>query len=769
MSKRIKVVGVIQDAASNLTGFRLVSLDSLGSPAAVADINLKNAEVLYNQCGFVNCIWAPGTNTLNMLDGNLSDLPVFVELNTQTKGANVACTDLENTTNVKKGDTPLTGASDISVLKNSALVIVAEVVKNAVTQGYYVIDTKGVIFPIDFATLKLWAFGDATHKPYQFYNIHTVKARTLDILDITEPQAVQAKVQPAQAPIQQKPAMSQKEKEALLASKKKELEQNIANEAKATRKFDAIASNTSLEVAQQGATLVNGTLVVRQTEVDNAGEVTCSVDGKTKSTLQLDGKFLRTLISLKSARAFYYALVSGINRYAVSSIDTAAVTHDTLLYNPKFMASLHEAEFVFILIHEVMHLTMLHHSRRGNRDPYVFNLVCDLYINALICKEFGLTWEDCITVKPLKEKTSASSSSSLDVGILPVSRDSICGIYSHKLNLESDCVENMYTELLLENPNLITFLHDKLDSVKISEITDPQELQEALMATIRFRGEVITLKLKDPNQESDDGESDASGGDMGWSPDVVETYPLDTEPAERERKAKQIIANAITVTGHLEGCALEGSSSMALRLAQEALAPKIDWRSVIRTTLRKLGSSYMTLAKPDRRFVHDQKILPGKKKIYDGLDKVFFCIDTSGSISDKDIGIVLKQIKQMLKVFKQVSAKVIYWDNTVNNVESLEGEKDYERFVKTTKAKGGGGTDCNVVFDYLKTTYKINLNSALLEPYTVIIFTDGYFGKLREEYKKFRDTLFVIQDNKNFTAPFGRAIHVKTFNTDGDQ
>jgi predicted metal-dependent peptidase len=34
------------------------------------------------------------------------------------------------------------------------------------------------------------------------------------------------------------------------------------------------------------------------------------------------------------------------------------------------------------LVHELFHKILLHNTRRGNRDPYVWNVACDYVINA---------------------------------------------------------------------------------------------------------------------------------------------------------------------------------------------------------------------------------------------------------------------------------------------------------------------------------------------------------------------------------------------------
>lgn len=49
--------------------------------------------------------------------------------------------------------------------------------------------------------------------------------------------------------------------------------------------------------------------------------------------------------------------------------------------NPHFASTLKDSELQFVIAHELMHLLMLHHDRRGHRDPVRWNIATDLIIN----------------------------------------------------------------------------------------------------------------------------------------------------------------------------------------------------------------------------------------------------------------------------------------------------------------------------------------------------------------------------------------------------
>ncbi len=90
------------------------------------------------------------------------------------------------------------------------------------------------------------------------------------------------------------------------------------------------------------------------------------------------------------------------------AIPTAAVTFDGhILYNPKFIETLQPAELVFVFAHEVMHVALAHHARRGLRDPEVWNYANDAVINDMLKHDgVGKLIEGVYIIDGAREKTS---------------------------------------------------------------------------------------------------------------------------------------------------------------------------------------------------------------------------------------------------------------------------------------------------------------------------------------------------------------------------
>jgi len=68
--------------------------------------------------------------------------------------------------------------------------------------------------------------------------------------------------------------------------------------------------------------------------------------------------------------------------------DTAATDGSHLFYNEKFINKLTPSETKGLVAHEVSHVMLKHPTRRGERDPLLWNISCDIPINEML-KEAG--------------------------------------------------------------------------------------------------------------------------------------------------------------------------------------------------------------------------------------------------------------------------------------------------------------------------------------------------------------------------------------------
>ena len=95
---------------------------------------------------------------------------------------------------------------------------------------------------------------------------------------------------------------------------------------------------------------------------------------KARSRLILDNPFFGTLcLRLKPVET--------------EDMPTGAVDGVHLFYNPKWFGKLRDLERIGFLAHEVMHMVLMHHTRRQERHPSKWNVAADYAINNHLIKE----------------------------------------------------------------------------------------------------------------------------------------------------------------------------------------------------------------------------------------------------------------------------------------------------------------------------------------------------------------------------------------------
>jgi len=111
---------------------------------------------------------------------------------------------------------------------------------------------------------------------------------------------------------------------------------------------------------------------------------------KARSQLLLKSPFFATLLLTTPMRED-------------KSIPTAATDMKEIIYNPDFFASMSSDEVVFVLVHEVMHIAMMHGLRQQERKMPMWNWACDYAIN-LTLQEAGFTMPSCGGLLDVKYK-----------------------------------------------------------------------------------------------------------------------------------------------------------------------------------------------------------------------------------------------------------------------------------------------------------------------------------------------------------------------------
>lgn len=180
--------------------------------------------------------------------------------------------------------------------------------------------------------------------------------------------------------------------------------------------------------------------------------------------------------------------------------------------------------------------------------------------------------------------------------------------------------------------------------------------------------------------------------------------------------------------------------------------PRTNWRQVLHDFIQFDRSDYSFL-QPDRRYQSDI-IMPSFCENMDGskVDKLWFLVDTSGSISDETLSVAYNEIKLATEQIENLSGMLSFFDFTVSTPQTFESIED----ILAMKPIGGGGTNFKAIFEKLLEYAEIGDL-----PNVVVIITDGYASFPKEEAALGVPVIWMIVDS-DVVPPWGSYVFIST-------
>ena len=243
-------------------------------------------------------------------------------------------------------------------------------------------------------------------------------------------------------------------------------------------------------------------------------------------------------------------------------------------------------------------------------------------------------------------------------------------------------------------------------------------------------------KLLDDHMDAD-GAGDGSDGDNGQNGNSKRPRMTDEEREIARQEMKEAIINAAQTAD-------AGTIPLGVqRLVKQLTDPVMPWPELIQTNLTSSIKSDYSMIRPSRRAWHMDAVMPS---LMPGEEiDVFVMVDMSGSISNAQGMTFLSEVAGMMDAFDGYSLKIACFDTRVYNMqeftsENMENIEEYE-------LAGGGGTDFECMFDFLK--------EEGIVPKQLIVFTDCYpCGSWGDP--EYCDTTWISHGNPNPTPPFGQ-------------
>ena len=390
-----------------------------------------------------------------------------------------------------------------------------------------------------------------------------------------------------------------------------------------------------------------------------------------------DKRIAKARAQLLMRQPFFGCIAVHLAPQECRDVPTFGTDGDTLFFNPDYVASLDNEEIQGVIAHEVMHIALNHHTRRGTRDKTRWNRAGDFAINGeLLAQGFKLPGDP-------------------------------------EVNPEFDglAAETIYARLSEE-------------------------------------------EAKQP-PSGGAGTQDPQSGAGGTAPQTGCGEVKDAAPAHdkaglkaAEAKTQSTVRQARMMARKAEG----GSLSEDLeRLIEDMVAPRVDWREVLRTFIDDMHQTDFSWLRPNRRLIPQGIYIPGQ--VPDGISHLVLAVDTSGSIDNALLSSFAAEIRAAFEDGSIERLTVVYADESVKGHAVFEAGDDVE-----LSPVGGGVTRFADTFRWIETQ--------AADAVAVIYFTDLICRDFGEEPAC--PTLWAVWgDERRFDAlaakaPFGEAIFIST-------
>lgn len=429
--------------------------------------------------------------------------------------------------------------------------------------------------------------------------------------------------------------------------------------------------------------------------ISGAGAVTGSsaISGEVPDLAQIR-------FNLSISHPYFQRVIYQMITVETDKVPTLAVDKYWRFYfNPKCLQSMTLDEATAAVVHEINHLIRNHHARFDRcQYPKLANIAEDMEINDDI-REEGLKLPSWV--------------------VYPDSK-----MYGYPLHLHA---EEYYEKLLQDAPKLFKCNGQHADGDDSNGVPGQCNCPEGASNPKNGKvgnGGCGSAAANKGEWELDNGGEDATSDKDADGNDVPRVEPWMQDSVKRDTAAQ--IKEAAKCRGNVPGG--------LLRWADDYLKPWVDWRK----ELRAVTCSALNVV--EGMMDYSFKKRHRKQEAYKDFVKQGFIAyapnvaviaDTSGSMSDKDIGQAIAEIGSILKATR-ARIQFVSCDADVNFSAKISNKHQVQ-------FKGGGGTDMRIAFKHLDTVKpKADI---------ILIVTDGYTPWPAERNKGCKKTIAVITQN----------------------
>lgn len=408
----------------------------------------------------------------------------------------------------------------------------------------------------------------------------------------------------------------------------------------------------------------------------------------------------------------FYGLLLMHMIYAVSEeIETACTDGVRITFGIDFLDSLSDSELDFVMMHEILHVVLQHCFRGDVEDPEAYNIAADIVVNSNIMLENGL-----------KASSITLSKYGIAMHVAPDGKE------GHEYT-----AEQVYA-MLPKNLNKKGNNKSLGSAVGRAKKENKKGNNKSPGSAVGRAKKEISKEQHQPVQVWDDHSQ--------WG-----KYEEDDTLRDVWLKRFEDAAEAIEIRDPSNARGL--LPAFAERILKELKKSQTDWRTILNDFVQEEVVDY-SFSPPDRRFDDSPFFLPDFNGKEDMVEDILFMIDTSGSMSDDMIAAAYSEVKGAIDQFNgKLKGWLGFFDAAIIKPQPFSDENEF----KIIKPAGGGGTDFQIIFEYVFHHMSDKL------PASIIILSDGDAPFPLEKLAGGIPVLWLL-NNEEVNPPWGKVARI---------
>ena len=408
----------------------------------------------------------------------------------------------------------------------------------------------------------------------------------------------------------------------------------------------------------------------------------------------------------------FYGLLLMHMIYAVSEeIETACTDGVRITFGIDFLDSLSDSELDFVMMHEILHVVLQHCFRGDVEDPEAYNIAADIVVNSNIMLENGM-----------KASSITLSKYGIAMHVAPDGKE------GHEYT-----AEQVYA-MLPKNLNKKGNNKSPGSAVGGAKKENKKGNNKGPGSAVGRAKKEISKEQHQPVRVWDDHSR--------WG-----KYEEDDTLRDVWVKRFEDAAEAIKIRDPSNARGL--LPAFAERILKELKKTQTDWRTILNDFIQEEVVDY-SFAPPDRRFDDSPFFLPDFNGKEDRVEDILFMIDTSGSMSDDMIAAAYSEVKGAIDQFNgKLKGWLGFFDAAIIKPQPFSDENEF----KIIKPAGGGGTDFQIIFEYVFHHMSDKL------PASIIILSDGDAPFPLEKLAGGIPVLWLL-NNEEVNPPWGKVARI---------